>query len=75
MNLHSVRDGAAKKTNPAVVLYQFDLADPLNPIDLLASALTIAATYTLLSTSLNPPDRHTPKRSSISELGTTPAAS
>ena len=35
MNLHSVRDGAAGKTFPNVVLYQFDLSDPMNPHGLL----------------------------------------
>ena len=35
MNLHSVRDGAAGKTSPQVVLYQFDLSDPMNPHGLL----------------------------------------
>ena len=35
MNLHSVRDGARGATTPNVVLYQFDLSDPMNPHGLL----------------------------------------
>ena len=42
MNLHSVRDGARQiltgqidATKPPVVLYQFDLSDPMNPHGLL----------------------------------------
>ena len=31
MNLHSVRLGASGGTSPNVVLYQFDLSDPMNP--------------------------------------------
>ena len=35
MNLHSLRDGASGATEPAVVLYQSDQRDPMNPLGLL----------------------------------------